>query len=347
MAGCSASRPPARCRRSSCDCTVVEFAPRLMALQVDEGGGEALRRLIEAPRGRRAHRYRDGQDPRAPRPGDPVEFTDGTGAPRRRRRLRHRASARATSSPAPPASPSGSAAASSSTTPAARATRTSRPSARSPASRAAATAWSPPATRWPRSSPTGCSAAGHLPRRGPVHQAQAPRRRRRQLRRRLRTRARRAGDRHLRPRRRRLQEARPLRRRPDAARRHPRRRRDRVLGPAADGRPRAPRRPRGVPPPGGRAPAPAGDLPDEAAVCSCNNVSAGAIRCAVTEGGCTDLAGVKACTKAGTSCGSCLPLVKKLVTTELEKSGVEVSKALCEHFDLSRAELFDVVRVRA
>ena len=28
-------------------CTVVEFAPRLMALQVDEGGGQALRRIIE------------------------------------------------------------------------------------------------------------------------------------------------------------------------------------------------------------------------------------------------------------------------------------------------------------
>ena len=55
---------------------------------------------------------------------------------------------------------------------------------------------------------------------------------------------------------------------------------------------------------------------------------------------------MKACTRAGTSCGSCLPLVKKLVTTELEKSGVEVSNALCEHFDLSRAQLFDVVRVQ-
>jgi nitrite reductase (NADH) large subunit len=98
--------------------------------------------------------------------------------------------------------------------------------------------------------------------------------------------------------------------------------------------------------PEGSAPAPAGDLPDDAAVCSCNNVSAGAIRCAVSEEGCTDLAGVKACTKAGTSCGSCLPLVKKLVTTELEKSGVEVSNALCEHFELSRAQLFDVVRVQ-
>jgi nitrite reductase (NADH) large subunit len=98
--------------------------------------------------------------------------------------------------------------------------------------------------------------------------------------------------------------------------------------------------------PEGAAAAPAGDLPEDATVCSCNNVTAGAIRCAVTDGGCTDLGGVKACTRAGTSCGSCLPLVKRLVTTELEKSGVEVSNALCEHFDLSRAQLFDVVRVQ-
>lgn len=98
--------------------------------------------------------------------------------------------------------------------------------------------------------------------------------------------------------------------------------------------------------PEGAVPAPAGDLPDDAAVCSCNNVTAGAIRCSVTDGGCTDLAGVKACTRAGTSCGSCLPLVKRLVTTELEKAGVEVSSALCEHFELSRAQLFDVVRVQ-
>lgn len=98
--------------------------------------------------------------------------------------------------------------------------------------------------------------------------------------------------------------------------------------------------------PEGAGPAPAGDLPEDATVCSCNNVTAGAVRCAVTDGGCTDLTGVKACTKAGTSCGSCLPLVKKLVTTELERSGVEVGNALCEHFDLSRAQLFDVVRVQ-
>ncbi len=42
--------------------------------------------------------------------------------------------------------------------------------------------------------------------------------------------------------------------------------------------------------------APAADLPDDSSVCSCNNVPAGAIRSAVSESGCTDLAGVKSCT---------------------------------------------------
>jgi nitrite reductase (NADH) large subunit len=87
------------------------------------------------------------------------------------------------------------------------------------------------------------------------------------------------------------------------------------------------------------------ELPDDAAVCSCNNVSAGTIRCAVRDEGCTDIKSVCGKTKAGTSCGSCLPIVKNLLNTELTKAGVEVSKALCEHFALSRAELFDVVRV--
>ncbi|MGN9783029.1 nitrite reductase large subunit NirB [Nonomuraea sp. ZG12] len=84
------------------------------------------------------------------------------------------------------------------------------------------------------------------------------------------------------------------------------------------------------------------DLPDDAQVCSCNNVSAGAVRSAIADQGCTDVPGIKACTRAGSTCGSCVPMLKQL----LEKSGVEVSKNLCEHFAYSRAELFDIVRVR-
>ena len=87
------------------------------------------------------------------------------------------------------------------------------------------------------------------------------------------------------------------------------------------------------------------ELPDAALVCSCNSVTAGTIRCAVTDDGCTDVAGVKACTRAGAACGSCLPLVKTLVGKELARSGATLSTALCEHFALSRAQLFDAVRV--
>ncbi|SDC98750.1 nitrite reductase large subunit NirB [Actinokineospora iranica] len=84
-----------------------------------------------------------------------------------------------------------------------------------------------------------------------------------------------------------------------------------------------------------------GALPDEAQICSCNAVSKGDISEAIVVGGCDDVTKLKACTKAGTSCGSCVPMLKQLLTV----CGVEQSKALCEHFDQSRAELFEIVRV--
>lgn len=87
-------------------------------------------------------------------------------------------------------------------------------------------------------------------------------------------------------------------------------------------------------------------LPDAAQVCSCYDVSKGNIRAAVDSQGCTDVAAVKACTRAGTGCGSCVGLVKDLLKVELAARGVTMSTALCEHFELSRAQLFDVVRVR-
>ncbi|WP_433876434.1 nitrite reductase large subunit NirB [Sinomonas atrocyanea] len=98
--------------------------------------------------------------------------------------------------------------------------------------------------------------------------------------------------------------------------------------------------------------APETELPDDAVLCSCNNVAAGTLRDAVN--GCgtcegldpvQDVAGLKACTRAGTQCGSCVPMIKKLLEAELTKSGVTVSKALCEHISLSRQELFDHIRV--
>ncbi|WP_082966987.1 nitrite reductase large subunit NirB [Mycobacterium sp. 852002-51163_SCH5372311] len=81
-----------------------------------------------------------------------------------------------------------------------------------------------------------------------------------------------------------------------------------------------------------------GALPDSAQICSCNNVTKGDLKCAIGDG-CGDVAALKACTAAGTSCGSCVPLLKQL----LEAEGVEQSKALCEHFSQSRAELFQII----
>ncbi|MDQ4490369.1 nitrite reductase large subunit NirB [Sinomonas sp. ASV486] len=98
--------------------------------------------------------------------------------------------------------------------------------------------------------------------------------------------------------------------------------------------------------------APETELPDDAILCSCNNVAAGTLRDAVNAcGTCEgkdpvqDVAGLKACTRAGTQCGSCVPMIKKLLEAELTKSGVTVSKSLCEHIALSRQELFDAIRV--
>jgi nitrite reductase (NADH) large subunit len=82
-------------------------------------------------------------------------------------------------------------------------------------------------------------------------------------------------------------------------------------------------------------------LPGDAQVCSCNAVTKDDIVTAIGAGH-TDVPALKACTRAGTTCGSCVPLLKSL----LSEAGVSQSTALCEHFAYSRQELFDLVRVR-
>ncbi|HXR69992.1 nitrite reductase large subunit NirB [Actinocrinis sp.] len=92
----------------------------------------------------------------------------------------------------------------------------------------------------------------------------------------------------------------------------------------------------------GSAPALGPDaLPDSATVCSCHNVTKGSINAAIHEQGCADVAAIKGCTKAGTGCGSCVPLLGQL----LAAAGVQTSKALCRHFEQSRAELYEIVLV--
>ncbi|WP_339843563.1 nitrite reductase large subunit NirB [uncultured Halopseudomonas sp.] len=85
-------------------------------------------------------------------------------------------------------------------------------------------------------------------------------------------------------------------------------------------------------------------LPDTATICSCHNVSKGAICCSI-DAGCTDLGELKATTKAGTGCGGCSALLKQVFEHELSARGVEVDKSLCEHFAHTRQELYGIVRV--
>ncbi|WP_104107839.1 nitrite reductase large subunit NirB [Nocardioides sp. 616] len=91
-------------------------------------------------------------------------------------------------------------------------------------------------------------------------------------------------------------------------------------------------------------------LPEEAVVCSCNNVTKAQIGAAVRSEdedahACADLSCVKSCTKAGSTCGSCVPVVKNIIEEHFSAMGRVVDKGLCEHFALTRQELFDLVSV--
>jgi len=85
-------------------------------------------------------------------------------------------------------------------------------------------------------------------------------------------------------------------------------------------------------------------LPDTAQICSCNNVSKGQICAAVCDGA-TSIGALKSCTKAGTACGGCVPLVTQIMKAEMKKQGMAVNNHVCEHFPYSRQELYHLVRV--
>ncbi len=91
---------------------------------------------------------------------------------------------------------------------------------------------------------------------------------------------------------------------------------------------------------------PSGVLPDDAQVCSCNNVATGTVRLKIREGELTTLGQVKECTRAGTGCGGCLPMVQCLLDAELMAAGRAVKPRLCEHFAFTRQELFEIVRAK-
>lgn len=85
-------------------------------------------------------------------------------------------------------------------------------------------------------------------------------------------------------------------------------------------------------------------LPDSAVMCSCNNVTKADL-CSAIGAGNTTLASLKKCTKAASSCGGCAPLVTQVLKSELKRQGVTVNNHVCEHFPYSRQEIYHLVRV--
>ena len=88
------------------------------------------------------------------------------------------------------------------------------------------------------------------------------------------------------------------------------------------------------------------DLDDDTQICSCHNVTKGDVVSGVKDGTCKDLGAVKSCTKAGTGCGGCMPLVTTIFNKTMLSMGNEVKNYLCSHFDYSRPDLYNIIMVK-
>ena len=87
------------------------------------------------------------------------------------------------------------------------------------------------------------------------------------------------------------------------------------------------------------------DLPDTAVICSCENVTKGAICCSIVDETCATLSDVVKFTKATTGCGGCKPMVVDLVKATQKSLGKEVKDVICEHFAYNRQELYDIIKI--
>lgn len=64
---------------------------------------------------------------------------------------------------------------------------------------------------------------------------------------------------------------------------------------------------------------------DDTQICSCHNVSKRDVVNNVKNGTCKTIGEVKLCTKAGTGCGGCMPLVQSIFNKAMKEIGQEVS----------------------
>ncbi|WP_215782274.1 nitrite reductase large subunit NirB [Paludibacterium sp. B53371] len=84
-------------------------------------------------------------------------------------------------------------------------------------------------------------------------------------------------------------------------------------------------------------------LPASAVICSCFDVSKARIAAAVADG-CRSVEDIKKQTRAGTGCGGCVPLIHQVLQAELATLGIQSSRQLCEHFPHSRQDLFHLIK---
>jgi nitrite reductase (NADH) large subunit len=87
-------------------------------------------------------------------------------------------------------------------------------------------------------------------------------------------------------------------------------------------------------------------LPDSAQICACENITKGDLVFQITEKGVKTLDDLKRSTKACTGCGGCTPMVNDILKITLESLGHTVKKSICEHFDYTRQELYDIVKIK-
>lgn len=68
-----------------------------------------------------------------------------------------------------------------------------------------------------------------------------------------------------------------------------------------------------------------GNRDDSTQICSCHNVTKGDVVDNIQNGACKSIGEVKSCTKAGTGCGGCMPLVQSIFNKTMLDMGQEVS----------------------
>lgn len=100
---------------------------------------------------------------------------------------------------------------------------------------------------------------------------------------------------------------------------------------------------------GGSSEESADDLSDDAVVCLCQKVTKGQIVDAIKNEDCVTIPDLKKCTTAGNGCGGCVlstGFVPKILKMTLESLGKKAFTGISAHFPFTRAELFDIIRVK-